>query len=784
MSGSQARAKGTRPTDGVVSRGLRKGEWLAFCCIFGVATLLRIAYALQSRQSPFFDQLDLDSRFYDLWAKKIARGNWIGDDVFFMGPLYPYFLATIYSLFGPNLLGVRLIQSVLGGFTAGFTFLLGRECFNATVGLIAGCLVALYVPFIFYDNAILFPVLAAFLNTIMLYMLCRGVTRREKVAFLLGGLFCGLSAAGNASVLAYVPFVAIFLLKYGHIKLGAKVRSLALVVAGIAIVVLPITIRNYVIGKDFVPLTSNAGLNLYIGNNLRSTGAYVKPEGLDIYSDPSGRTIAEAALGRKLKPSEVSSYWTGRALEFIKTHPRDFLGNLVRKFFFFWSVYEIPQIEHLEFEKRFSWILRLPAPSFGIICPLGIVGIGIALRRRRRAWLLFLFIAVYSLTIIAFFVVARYRLPMIPALMTFAGYSIYYFTQTDRRELVKKLILLGALFTVVHINFFGIDPHSGYAQSHYRLGLAYEKKGNYRAAIESYRKATQMDPKLKAAYLNLGILLSRLGRYDQAKQPILEAIRLDSTYAKAYYDLGLVYAEEANLDSALAMFERALKIEPGYDLALLGRASALYEMGRLEEANELLSGLRRKASLEPASLKQVRALLRLIPERKAWLESRKLEYQRLSDRFLLRGDDLLAIGLIDRARKAYQRAIGADEHSAPALYQLGTIYLRAGQIRQAETYFKKAIASDPSIKFAHLALGGIALRRGDFEKACKEFEAELGVNPDSPQAHINLAMCYEEHLGILRKAAYHLRKYIELTGGTQELRRHLKEIERRLQNEG
>ena len=55
-----------------------------------------------------------DSRSYDLWAQEIARGHWLGDRVFYQAPLYPYFLATLYWLFGHHLFMIRVVQIILG----------------------------------------------------------------------------------------------------------------------------------------------------------------------------------------------------------------------------------------------------------------------------------------------------------------------------------------------------------------------------------------------------------------------------------------------------------------------------------------------------------------------------------------------------------------------------------------------------------------------------------------------------------------------------------------------
>ena len=48
-----------------------------------------------------------DARGYDAWARRLAAGDWIGTDVFYQAPLYPYFLGVVYALAGHDLLAVR-----------------------------------------------------------------------------------------------------------------------------------------------------------------------------------------------------------------------------------------------------------------------------------------------------------------------------------------------------------------------------------------------------------------------------------------------------------------------------------------------------------------------------------------------------------------------------------------------------------------------------------------------------------------------------------------------------
>jgi len=173
---------------------------------------------------------------------------------------------------------------------------------------------------------------------------------------------------------------------------------------------------------------------------------------------------------------------------------------------------------------------------------------------------------------------------------------------------------------------------------------------------------------------------------------------------------------------------------------------------------------------------QMKMLLKVLPERRAWMLQRNSEAQRRSDLLVLRGDSFLSLGAGDRALEAYEQAVEADSLSAVALYQAGTLYFNRGDSNRAERFFGRALRADPGHHGVHFALGVIAYRAGDVPTACREFEQELEVDPSSGNSHVNLAMCYEEHLGDPGRAAYHLERYIELTGGTPELRQHLKEL--------
>jgi tetratricopeptide (TPR) repeat protein len=272
-------------------------------------------------------------------------------------------------------------------------------------------------------------------------------------------------------------------------------------------------------------------------------------------------------------------------------------------------------------------------------------------------------------------------------------------------------------------------------------------------------------------------------KYPEAERNLRRATELDPGYAKAHYNLGLVYSEQARHRLALESMERAIDLEPDYLLARLGIAGINYEMAEFEEAETLLRDLAGSPGLPPQSRQQAAALIGLIPERRAWVNTRRAGAQRESDSHLLRGDNLLTLGLKARALEGYLEAIRLDGTAAVAMYQAGTLYLEMGDTGSAARHLIRAAAVAPGMKGVHFALGVTAFREGDMARACSEFEKELTIDPGSAGSHINLAMCYEDHLGDLERAAYHLERHIELTGGNPELREHLTKLKEAIRDQ-
>ncbi len=95
--------------------------------VFGAAYLLHLVYLSQIARSPLFDFLQLDPLYYHDWAVAIAKGDWLGKEVFEHSPLYAYLVAGYLIILGHDHWLLRLLQIGAGALTCGLTFALGRR---------------------------------------------------------------------------------------------------------------------------------------------------------------------------------------------------------------------------------------------------------------------------------------------------------------------------------------------------------------------------------------------------------------------------------------------------------------------------------------------------------------------------------------------------------------------------------------------------------------------------------------------------------------------------------
>ena len=592
-------------------RWLNRHSALAMIVAMSLVVAVRLVYLATLRQNPFFNDPILDSRFYDAWAMRIASGDWLGREAFFMAPLYPYFLGLVYVAFGHSQFAAVAVQLLMGAGSCFLVFLIARRLAGIHVAVVTSLLLALYGPLLFFDGLLLSECLGIFTNLVWLYVLIRTEGDFRPRTLFVAGLFLGLSMLARASAIVFFPAVLVWLVRYSGPKLKRTWVSFGTLVLGACLVTAPVTIRNSVIGHDFVLVTSNGGLNFYIGNNDNADGLYSKPikelhlVGADPESDATGRYFAEKTVGRSLKPSEVSAFWLSRGLEFVKAHPGRFVALNLKKMVLFWNSHEFPQIEDYRI-----WQSLFPTPvpliSFALVGPLGLVGIFLTVRQPRKFLLLHLFVVSYTISICAFFVTARYRVQIVPVLSIFSAYCLWWMIERLLRGSYAALAGALALLVLASIatgrpvlSAMGIRPSSDSWYSHFYKGTKFlaDPSAVDRAILE-LSESIRLNPRNPEAFNNLGMGYQKKGMLSEAAVAFERALGADSTYVEAWYNLAFLRQTAGDYPAAAALYSRMLGIQPYLPRAHFNLGICLFKMGRLPDAEK---ELRTVLQLEPTN---------------------------------------------------------------------------------------------------------------------------------------------------------------------------------------
>ena len=102
------------------------------------------------------------------------------------------------------------------------------------------------------------------------------------------------------------------------------------------------------------------------------------------------------------------------------------------------------------------------------------------------------------------------------------------------------------------------DPLS--SEEHLKLGMAYEKDGEFDNAITEYKAAVK---RLPIAYLYLGNVYFQKNELDQAEKYYKKGIRKESHNADVHNNLAwLYYIRKENLDRAETLALKAMELDP------------------------------------------------------------------------------------------------------------------------------------------------------------------------------------------------------------------------------
>jgi len=705
--------------------------WATASAIFAIALAVRLAHIWQIRQAPFFTILMGDSRAYDDWAQRIARGDWLGHDVFYQAPLYPYLLGTFYAIAGRDLFMVRVGQAVIGSVSCVLLGLAGCRLFSRRAGVIAGLGLALYAPAIFFDALVQKSVLDAFFVCLTIWLLARLITGPQtRWAWFWTGIAMGGLSLTRENALVFVGVTLLWALVRRQVPPEGAIRNTAaaagwrtewrtrlaaagMFMLGLTIVLLPVAVRNSVVGGGFYLTTSQFGPNFYIGNNARADGTYMSlrfGRGAPEYEREDATALAEEATGRRLSPAEVSTYWTKRALSFVRADPLAWLKLLGRKFALLWNRSEMLDTESQETHAEWSTPLRLGGRlgHFGVLVPLALLGLILTWPLRDRLWVIYGISAAYAASVVMFYVFARYRYPLVPFLLLFAAAGLVESPRRLRADARSLALAAAVLAAAVFVNRPMLDTELMRAITEHNLGAALQSDNRFDEAIQHYRRAVALKADYAPAYTNMGAALRAEGRLSDAVTAYEHALAIQPDEGEAHYNLANALQDQGKPGEAIEHFRRALRLRPDSADVHNNLGIALAATGRSSEA---VTEFREAVRLDPDSSQAHRNL----------------------------GDALASQGIRAEAIDHLRRAVGLDPRDGEARYDLGSILLEAGRFAEAAEQFRTALQLMPDSAEAHNNLGIALASLGEIEGAIDQFQQALEIQPAFADARENLA---------------------------------------------
>ena len=348
-----------------------------------------------------------DESSYINLATHVAKGLGFTDNsgrpTSYRAPGLPSLLAIPISLIGPSVVGIRIfmcfVESLL---IPAFYLLLKSVTGSVKLALVAAVIGMFFPTWIISSGAVMGDIPAATLVTLMVWMMIEAC-RRQSLLWIVGaGVLWGAATITRAGSLIYGPAI---ILSSVLIMPGWKKRVGAVVCLTVPFVCIlaPWSIRNAYVHGKFVPISTQAGIQLYISNNPQATGVMVIDQA---YVD---RTRAQrfANVGE----ADRDKLFQMEAIEFIRVNPFRFMELCLIRVVELWKLYS-PRVP-------LSNSLVVMA-SFGVALPFFLVQLIRRGWRRGPEMLLTLTILCHTGLHMVYGSIVRYRLPIEPLIIVMA----------------------------------------------------------------------------------------------------------------------------------------------------------------------------------------------------------------------------------------------------------------------------------------------------------------------------------------------------------------------------
>ena len=372
-------------------------KWLVIILL--AAFVARAAFSLRSQVTYPDSHTDLEV------ARNLldGKGFVFGERSLLRAPGYPLLLASSLALGGWWF--AILVQVLAGTATCYVVYALARERFGQAESLFAAAFSAVYPIFWYMAGTLLGETLFILFFAASIFYLLRLRARLKWTDGLALGALSGVACLIRPSHFLFLPFLLPFFVARGQKRLKA-LGLWALAMAASLVAMSPWIVRNYVHTGRLVFTTLQTGASLYEANSSDATGG----PGMDTTNWPDEI--------HSMPEYERNQYLLRKAQQYMVSHPGRTWRLAIVKFRRFWS--PVPN----DPEQRTVLVSAAMLVSYVPAMLLGLVGLVSSIRRKQSAGLLLVPIIYYVLLHMVFVGSVRYRVPVMPLVLVFAGSGI------------------------------------------------------------------------------------------------------------------------------------------------------------------------------------------------------------------------------------------------------------------------------------------------------------------------------------------------------------------------
>ena len=431
--------------------------------------------------------------------------------------------------------------------------------------------------------------------------------------FLLG-LLSGLTILGDGKFLFFSGLIVFWMVFLEVPRRPLAFRKCLSFVLGVTLIVGGWSLRNKIVHGNWVMISPQSGLSLYIGNNPQATGIFENPGFIrptHFGQDEDERIMAETIAKKKMTPAQVSQFWKDQAFSFIKDQPVAYIKLLGKKIIAFASEnessYDVDLLLQKELKTR--WDLN---PWF-ILFPVAVIGIVVSLRSSVSNVYLLLLILSQIITTLIFFLTFRHRTSILPIFLVYEACGVFWIVdQIYSKRYVRVILSAGAV--VLCLCVFGLKKVDAKIIDFIyetKTALTYDHQKKYVLAKEHYEKALMLRPDDTNTYYNLGNIYLNQGDYEGARKYYEIVVKTCAHHVDARFNLAVVYENLGYDQKAIELFRSVLDLQP-QDLTTYYRLGNLYRsIGNCQESQFYYGSIISKNS---AYRKDLEPFLKKCPE--------------------------------------------------------------------------------------------------------------------------------------------------------------------------